>query len=580
MGDTRTPSPLPTRAGPRGTTLVELIASLVVASLLVLGPLSVFHSLQQGVPETDPTVAMEQNARLALEFLVRDLRLAGLHADRANGQPIFIDLAPYQVVFNADIVSNSPGPPEAAIVDPTLPSDVLALPAGAIVPRSGAQPTYVAPSLGPQAPAETIRYSCDRNGDLVVDTNDADPSFNPFDFALMRSVNDGMVEAQLVAFGIRGVATDAPAGTSPGTGRYPNGDFPLPLFQYWIEGIDPSGGCGPPTQVEVLWGDASADGFLSSAELESLHSNSWKGAIVLDGDGDNDEDDLANGVLDPGEDCNGNGLLDHNLLDLHLTRILVTTTAAAAAQDPSYVFAERSKPECATMPDAYDPENPVVPNCYRFHERAFRAAIAPRIAVATSLFPCPGWPPPFPPPAAPVEPCTGVLGRTSDPDDLPVSIEWVGAPDGPGGEDGVIGYAIYRDSDSRDPERRASEDNHLSWHVTTFSHRPPVAPTNATVSVRVLRHTAVPPDPCSGGTELFASASPDGAFDLRHFGSGFYALCVDLAEGQNLLDSLTHVLRVTANRVPALSPAQGLLLAFALALAAGRALRGRAPSGG
>lgn len=61
----------------RGFTLIELMISLTIFGLLSLGAFSVLSSGQRTAVQNDQTVQVQQNVRLAMDLISRDLRMAG-----------------------------------------------------------------------------------------------------------------------------------------------------------------------------------------------------------------------------------------------------------------------------------------------------------------------------------------------------------------------------------------------------------------------------------------------------------------------------------------------------------------------
>jgi type IV pilus assembly protein PilW len=66
-----------TRAGERGFTLVEMMIAMLLGTLVLAGAYSVLSSSQQANAITEHTVELQQNARVALELLTRDFKVAG-----------------------------------------------------------------------------------------------------------------------------------------------------------------------------------------------------------------------------------------------------------------------------------------------------------------------------------------------------------------------------------------------------------------------------------------------------------------------------------------------------------------------
>ena len=76
----------PGREGQRGGSLAELLVSLAVSSLLLLGVFGSAQSMRQSARAADNLHSLEEQARFALELLRADIRLAGfwgLNSDAA-----------------------------------------------------------------------------------------------------------------------------------------------------------------------------------------------------------------------------------------------------------------------------------------------------------------------------------------------------------------------------------------------------------------------------------------------------------------------------------------------------------------
>jgi len=229
--------------GNRGFTLIEMMIALFVGALLILISYNVLVTQKRASESQNQFVNAQQNARVALETMERELRLAGLNIDDFNNQPIFIDAAPYQVIFNADISSGVSGVPSMTIYQQVpLHDGTMYSPGMYPDEKLGSLERY-------NNNAETIRYTLDRNDDGIVDANDRyTETQNPSDYALYREENG--TRKDIVAYGIRGRE------------NYPDGQFPQPLFKYYGD----FNGNGTIT----LWGDTDGDGQLSQTELAVL----------------------------------------------------------------------------------------------------------------------------------------------------------------------------------------------------------------------------------------------------------------------------------------------------------------------
>lgn len=80
----------------RGLTLVELMVAVVIASFLIFGLLQVFTASKASYQTAEGLARVQENARFALDFLQRDIRMAGhfgcvndqAHWVREEGDPV------------------------------------------------------------------------------------------------------------------------------------------------------------------------------------------------------------------------------------------------------------------------------------------------------------------------------------------------------------------------------------------------------------------------------------------------------------------------------------------------------------
>ncbi|MBN1163432.1 MAG: choice-of-anchor J domain-containing protein [Candidatus Krumholzibacteriota bacterium] len=231
------------RKYPGGFTLVEMMIALFVGSLLIMISYNVLTSQKKAADAQNQFINAQQNARVALETLERELRLAGLNIDDFNGQPIFIDAAPYQVIYNSDISTGVAGVPGMNINQNVPVSTGGTYMIG----------TFPGENLGTLQSynnnAETIRFTLDRDDNGLVDNNDRYvETNNPHDYALYREENGW--KKDIIAYGIRG------------RDNYPDGQFPEPVFKYFGD-FNNNG-------IVVLWGDGNNDGILSQSEIATL----------------------------------------------------------------------------------------------------------------------------------------------------------------------------------------------------------------------------------------------------------------------------------------------------------------------
>lgn len=226
----------------RGFTMLELLLSLVVGGLAALATVVVFGGQNRAAESQRKQVDAQQNARVAMDVLVRELRQAGANIDRFHRQSVLVDAAPYQMVFNADVRSGIGGDPAMQASGSVPLGDGTTYSPGAFLDENLEDLSRF------NNGAETVRLTLDTSGDGVVDSADELAATHvPGDFHLVRQINGGSLES--VALGLRGPEAR------------PDGTNPPPLFQYW--GTFGGG-------ARALWGDANGDGELSSSEIASL----------------------------------------------------------------------------------------------------------------------------------------------------------------------------------------------------------------------------------------------------------------------------------------------------------------------
>lgn len=73
------------KAGNKGVTLIELMIVLVIAAVLVAGIYSLFINQQRSYSVQDQVAGVQQDARVALDIMARDIRMAGFLAGPGSG---------------------------------------------------------------------------------------------------------------------------------------------------------------------------------------------------------------------------------------------------------------------------------------------------------------------------------------------------------------------------------------------------------------------------------------------------------------------------------------------------------------
>lgn len=185
---------LPSKESTRraGFTLIEVLISLALM-LLIFGSAVPFFKVQtRSMMANSGRLDALQNARFALNAIDREIRVAGLGV--VQKQPMIVQVDPYAVTFNANLVSEDMNDPEAVYHNPDAPpSATQAFPPSrrTALPLSAAlYPDSNYMSGGIPSGAETISYwlSADR------------AATRPRMFGLWRRVN--YAESTLVTKGI------------------------------------------------------------------------------------------------------------------------------------------------------------------------------------------------------------------------------------------------------------------------------------------------------------------------------------------------------------------------------------------
>ena len=237
-----------------GFTVIETLVVVVLLTLLAVPLVQILMGGGRASRVADLDSEAQQNARVAVDFPVRDIRSLGYEVDYGNGQRGIVHAAPYDIVFNANVepaddAGSTPGYPSA--IDTTV--SPATVPAGGVVLYSPGQ-TF-------DTGAETIRYTLDSGNDGYVDASDAyddemESTINPHDYLLVKQVYgyDGSTNG----------GESKPVALVRGPDPYPEGDYPPPLFTYWYDHDDNN------ATPAVLWGDSNNSGELEQSEIVSL----------------------------------------------------------------------------------------------------------------------------------------------------------------------------------------------------------------------------------------------------------------------------------------------------------------------
>jgi prepilin-type N-terminal cleavage/methylation domain-containing protein len=236
-----------------GFTLIEMMVSVLVLGIVLIAMAGVFTLFQKSAMQTGEYAEVQQNARLAVDFVTNHLRQAGSQTDYFRGQQPIVHAGPYQVAINADIDNQQTidgQSPLKAINRAYSPNRVP--PAGTMI---------YSPSADYQSNAETIVLTLDSNGDGVISAADRgdDPEEN--------SRNTNLFILKKVVYGCD-VGTNEVRESNLALLRGPNmaatWTTPPPLFQYWYDHDN------DPATPERLWGDNNLNGVIDTGEITAL----------------------------------------------------------------------------------------------------------------------------------------------------------------------------------------------------------------------------------------------------------------------------------------------------------------------
>ena len=94
------------RKSQKGFTLVEVIVSIAVFLLVLSGVFMLFQQAKKDEIEMEQKTETFQNARMALDLLVREIRMAGY---KSEGSVIFFKATDKKIGFSADIDTQHDG---------------------------------------------------------------------------------------------------------------------------------------------------------------------------------------------------------------------------------------------------------------------------------------------------------------------------------------------------------------------------------------------------------------------------------------------------------------------------------------
>ncbi|MDI6700229.1 MAG: SdrD B-like domain-containing protein [bacterium] len=251
----------------RGFTLIELLVSITIFSIIVGAAVTVFINSQSSKQRVDLMTQAQQSARIAVDYMIRDIRAAGynIDVDESSGTPQrrLVYASPYEIVFNANLLpyQDTPdNPQEPRAMKPT--------------PSLSERPAHYYPPIQYQTGAETVVYTLDWNNDGLINQDDRDNSpasltKNPNDYCLVKRVY-GLYDSGLNIDYV--LPPGSPFNWSnhqvvsivAGPDRYPSQGSGVPIFYFWYDHD------GDPNTPLKLYGDSDNDGEISSTEAQSL----------------------------------------------------------------------------------------------------------------------------------------------------------------------------------------------------------------------------------------------------------------------------------------------------------------------
>ncbi len=242
------------RRNSAGFTLVEMMVSVLVLGVLMIAMGGLFVLFQKSAAQTNEYTEVQQNARIALDFVTDHLRQAGSQTDYFRGQQPIVHAGPYQVAINADIDNQQTIDgmgPLTAIRRSFSPNRV---------PASGT--IIYSPTTDYQSNAETIVLTLDSNGDGVISASDRgdDPEES--------GRNTNLFILKKVVYGYDGAGSNEVRESNLALLRGPNmaptWTVPQPLFQYFYDHDN------NPSTADRLWGDGNLNGVLETGEITVL----------------------------------------------------------------------------------------------------------------------------------------------------------------------------------------------------------------------------------------------------------------------------------------------------------------------
>ncbi|MEO0304796.1 MAG: prepilin-type N-terminal cleavage/methylation domain-containing protein, partial [candidate division WOR-3 bacterium] len=92
----------------KGFTLLELLLAITIFSIIVGAAITVFVNSQNSKQKVDLMTQAQQSARIAVDYMIRDIRAAGYSIDvdetSTSPQRRLVYASPYELIFNANLL--------------------------------------------------------------------------------------------------------------------------------------------------------------------------------------------------------------------------------------------------------------------------------------------------------------------------------------------------------------------------------------------------------------------------------------------------------------------------------------------
>ncbi len=251
----------------KGFTLLELLLALTIFSIIVGAAITVFVNTQSTKQRVDLMTQAQQSARIAIDYVIRDLRAAGFNIDvdidYVTPQRRVVYASPYEVVFNANLLPvedtpDNPKEPRAMKVTASLDE----------------RPAHYYPSVEYQTGAETVVFTLDWNNDGIINDDDKNNSpasltKNPDDYCLIKRVyglyDSGLNFEYVLPPGSPYNWTNQQiVSIVAGPDRYPAQATGIPMFYYYYDDDE------NPTTPLKLYGDSNGDNSIDDSEAADM----------------------------------------------------------------------------------------------------------------------------------------------------------------------------------------------------------------------------------------------------------------------------------------------------------------------